>query len=259
MERIPRKEERRLLCVYLAEKGNNVFPFLYDALNWRHTSWQELSAEQVWQEAIVFSDKILRVNVPKFEVPHLIEELKERTEGERNADFLITLSAVYRLTPLTVTDEQVKKATAFLLSYILDNPLYEIMKQKVAHSEGDKDLLHYKLNIMEYHLSQLEQEKDKNDEMAQKMMDGIIETLLTLDSNGMKEAELAVSRLNDKYGHLFDSQLERLRNARDTKTSLEAQPRIIGQMIGTQQNLSDISGFDALLPQMEKLKELISK
>ena len=124
MERISKEEERKLMLKYLTEKCNNVYPFLYEPLKWRHESWQELSPEQVWQEAITLSDKIRNVNVPKFEMPYIIEELKERTEGERNADFLIMLAAAYRLAPLTTTDDKVKKATVYIVAHLIEHPLY---------------------------------------------------------------------------------------------------------------------------------------
>ena len=256
MERISKEEERKLMLKYLTEKCNNVYPFLYEPLKWRHESWQELSPEQVWQEAITLSDKIRNVNVPKFEMPYIIEELKERTEGERNADFLIMLAAAYRLAPLTTTDDKVKKATVYIVAHLIEHPLYEVMKLRVSVCENDEDLQDYRINVLEYQLEQADV-KDNNSESRIKEINSQVDIVLKMEPKSMLVFEVLLSRLNDKSGHIYDTPLERLRAASDAKVASETEPRRIGQVIARQNNLGDVSGLEGLL-EKKKLEKLLS-
>lgn len=250
MKRISKQDQRDLLCKYLMEKENNMFPFLYEALNWRHNSWQELSPEQVWQEAVTLSDKILRVNVPKFEIPSIIEDLREYTAGEPNAVFLIIFATVYRLTPLTQGDKRIKQNVTFLLKYILQHQLYGVMKGMVSANENDEDLVEYRVNILEYHLShsQTEHEENKHSDLA--LADEFVDTALKGDADTMKVTEMVLSRVNDNNNQRYAAQLKRLREKEDSKTDASYQPRQVKaqQIIGTQNNFGSADGLEALPP-----------
>lgn len=208
MERITKDEERKLLARFLTERGNNVFPFLYGPLRWRYESWQELSPEQVWQEAIVLSEKIRQVNVPKFEMPHIIEELKERADGERNAAFLILLAAVYRLAPLTVTDDKARKATAYAVGHLMEHPLYDVMKSRISVSENDEDLLEYRVNVLDYQLTQGEEKEGEPSGLE--VIIELVDNALLLSPDDLKSAVLMVLGINIKYGGIYSDQLDRL-------------------------------------------------
>ena len=84
----------------------------------------------------------------------------------------------------------------------------------------------------------------------------IVDTVLPMDINDMKEAELLLSRVNDKSGHAYDAELERLRNARDAKVASGAEPRRIGQIIGRQNNIGNTTGLEELLNQ-EAIRKLL--
>ena len=84
----------------------------------------------------------------------------------------------------------------------------------------------------------------------------VVDTVLPMDVNAMKEAELMLSRINDRNGHVFDAELERLRNARDAKVAQKSEPRRVGQVIGLQNNLGDVSGLESLL-QSKEIKKLL--
>ena len=84
----------------------------------------------------------------------------------------------------------------------------------------------------------------------------VVDTVLPMDVSAMKEAELMLSRINDRNGHVYDAELERLRNARDAKVAQNAEPRRIGQLIGRQNNLGDVSGLESLLQSKEIMKLL---
>ena len=208
MERISKADERHLLCQYLTQKGDNMFPFLYEALRWRHDSWQELAPEQVWKEAILLSDKMLEVNVPKFEIPRIMENLQRTVDGEHNADFLITLAAIYRLTPLTVDNEKLKRVTAFLLSYVMDHPLYEIMKKKISYSEHDEDLKEYRINILEYQIAQCS--NNENGETSHTLIDELVDSALQFSPDEIVSTILLITDVNMKHNHAFDTHIIKL-------------------------------------------------
>ena len=214
MERISKEEERHLLAKYLTEKGNNMFPFLYEPLRWRHESWQELSPEQVWQEAITLSDKIRQVNVPKFEIPVIIEELREHAEGERNAEFLILLAAVYRLAPLTATDDGVRESATYAIAHLMRHPLYEVMKQKVSDSENDELLQKYRINILEYKLEQIETEDSPS---VIEIIKELVDNALLYSPDELKATLMLVLALNIKHNGIFSDQLSRLLEGIKTK------------------------------------------
>ena len=84
----------------------------------------------------------------------------------------------------------------------------------------------------------------------------MVDTVLPMDIDAMKEAELMLSRVNDKSGHAYDAELSRLRNARDAKVASDVAPRKIGQLIGRQNNIGDTTGLEGLLNQ-EAVRKLL--
>ena len=84
----------------------------------------------------------------------------------------------------------------------------------------------------------------------------MVDTVLPMDIDAMKEAELVLSRVNDKSGHAYDAELARLRNARDAKVASDVAPRKIGQLIGRQNNIGDTTGLEGLLNQ-EAVRKLL--
>lgn len=84
----------------------------------------------------------------------------------------------------------------------------------------------------------------------------MVDTVLPMDIDAMKEAELMLSRVNDKSGHAYDAELARLRNARDAKVASDVAPRKIGQLIGRQNNIGDTTGLEGLLNQ-EAVRKLL--
>lgn len=254
MERITKDEERKLLCLYLTDKENNVFPFLYEALNWRHNSWQEISPEQVWQEAILFSNELLTISVPKFELPPIIEKLKGHVANERNADFLIMFASIYRLLPLTPNNDTIKNATAILVKCIIANPMYEAMKQKVSVSENDKDLAQYRFEILDYHLQQCDNDRNSNLEKIQ-LIHQLVDTAIPFGTDRIPIVEQLLSRFNDINGHIYDAELTRLREVLNKKVAKSAEPQRIGQIINQQNNIGNC-GIEPLL-QSEEMKKLL--
>lgn len=75
----------------------------------------------------------------------------------------------------------------------------------------------------------------------------MVDTVLPMDIDAMKEAELMLSRVNDKNGHAYDAELARLRNARDAKVASDVEPRRIGQVIARQNNFGGASGMEGLI------------
>ena len=84
----------------------------------------------------------------------------------------------------------------------------------------------------------------------------MVDTVLPMDIDAMKEAELMLSRVNDKSGHAYDAELARLRNARDAKVASDVAPRKIGQLIGRQNNIGDTTGLEGLL-NLEAVRKLL--
>jgi hypothetical protein len=84
----------------------------------------------------------------------------------------------------------------------------------------------------------------------------MVDTVLPMDIDAMKEAELMLSRVNDKSGHAYDAELARLRNARDAKVASDVAPLKIGQLIGRQNNIGDTTGLEGL-HNLEAVRKLL--
>lgn len=84
----------------------------------------------------------------------------------------------------------------------------------------------------------------------------LVDEVLPLDVPEMKAAETVLCRLNDKRGHVYDAELDRLRKAKDAKVASDAEPRRIGQVINRQNNVGDLTGLKALF-QSNDIKKLL--
>ena len=84
----------------------------------------------------------------------------------------------------------------------------------------------------------------------------LVDTALSMEIPVMQAAEMLLSRINDNREHVFDDDLERLRQAEDAKVARNAEPQRIGQMIGFQNIVGDLSGLKALQHSCE-IKKLI--
>ncbi|MBR6853618.1 MAG: hypothetical protein IKM78_06930 [Prevotella sp.] len=94
---------------------------------------------------------------------------------------------------------------------------------------------------------------DRNTQLSAKE---IVDTALSMEIPVMQAAEMLLSRINDNREHVFDDDLERLRQAEDAKVARNAEPQRIGQMIGFQNIVGDLSGLKALQHSSE-IKKLI--
>ena len=94
---------------------------------------------------------------------------------------------------------------------------------------------------------------DRNTQLSAKE---IVDTALSMEIPVMQAAEMLLSRINDNREHVFDDDLERLRQAEDAKVARNAEPQRIGQMIGFQNIVGDLSGLKALQHSCE-IKKLI--
>ena len=75
----------------------------------------------------------------------------------------------------------------------------------------------------------------------------LVDTALTMEIPVMRATEMVLSRINDNRDHVFDEDLDRLRQAEDAKVARSAEPQRIGQMIGCQNNVGDLAGLKTLL------------
>ena len=102
----------------------------------------------------------------------------------------------------------------------------------------------------------VEMMKNGADRNAQLSAKEIVDTALSMEIPVMQAAEMLLSRINDNREHVFDDDLERLRQAEDAKVARNAEPQRIGQMIGFQNIVGDLSGLKALQHSCE-IKKLI--
>ena len=98
--------------------------------------------------------------------------------------------------------------------------------------------------------------KNRLDRNAHLSPKELVDTALSMEIPVMQAAEMLLSRINDNREHVFDDDLERLRQAEDAKVARNAEPQRIGQMIGFQNIVGDLSGLKALQHSCE-IKKLI--
>jgi hypothetical protein len=94
--------------------------------------------------------------------------------------------------------------------------------------------------MMEILLSD-EDEKEKSNQEKVEGIDKLVNEAMAMDTKSMEELERMLSRMNDRDGHLYDKQLNKLRAAIDTKTLASYIPKNVSNLI-LEQNVQNQVG-----------------
>lgn len=267
------EEERR--AVRNECSTDSIFRMMYLPL-WRQRS-DDLQPEEVWKEACWVVKRIgdTETDVREFEVLSLFDDLAKRYEVlspdvVRTADdvshsvMMVMLAVFFMLLdvksdldnhPHLEICQLLKKQICTVRNY---STLYEDCRKEEDKREAKGDFI----PVIDYieHLASASIERGENVQetlppQAVGMLSEFVDEVMKGDAASMKEAELILSRINDKNFHQLESLLNRLRKCRDEKTKAEALPRVIGQMICTQNNLG-ANGIESL-PDINELKKFL--
>lgn len=179
-----------------------------------HTS---LSPVEVFLSAQEFCKEILALPDMTEGLNDEIEDLKEEAGGKNEAALILTVASlqILALSKRKIGDNY-RKVVLHILEYLDDYdqllPLVEQMarKEESRWMEGKKsDLLNYELQCLA--------EDDSID--GQTVVTSIVDAASEgLSSDAILSIETVLSEINDRYSHRYQSDLDRLREARRTKS-----------------------------------------
>lgn len=188
-----------------------IYPILYSALRWHYKQYQNLSPEEVWYYATLFSTGLTELTCPELQADDEIESLGDYMVNN-DAAFLVALAASYRLYPLTRRDMTLKEIVTNLLNtYVKPHPLRDIMLNKIAYSEDDAKLQKFRVDIVNYQLVDIRSHTADTPQMMylaqQYLVSEQVNEAICQGIDTMKNYENVLSAVNLNQNHIFDGQL----------------------------------------------------
>jgi len=188
-----------------------IYPVVYSALRWHYKTYNILSPEEVWQQAIRFSNELTSLACPELEVEEAIEQLEDFMPST-DAVFLVALAASYRLYPITVRDSTVKEVVTIVLNTVVKNhPHRDNMLERIAYSEDDAKLQKYRVDIVNYQLIDISVEKLESPRLLfierQRIIGEEVNEAIEMGLDSMQGYLSVLTSVNQKHEHVFDEQL----------------------------------------------------
>ncbi len=222
------EEEERLRHAYFKDK---LFATLYAPLKVLRPEYTQHTPTELWHTALGFTERVLVCEEP--------EELEDEIEscqfmaGEGNDAFLLLFISMYHLAALRKRSAAATDILVAIKRRIQGHMLYAPLFAAVSSKENQRIVRGIGVDIENYRLHDTPSGNAADEKMEEKAVGGkeVVGELVSIAiGHGNTEicdrAEFLLRRLDDRYDHVFKSEIDRLAHASD-KTNREAcEPRV---------------------------------
>lgn len=257
-KRINNQKEKLLRRKYLMSQ---LFCDMLPALRWVYKEYEDLSPIEAWSEALNECKELNNYPRQDLVIDDIAIELEKRykvfidedgTQTHRNSDdakrsaFIVLSVMLYQLACVSLQKENhPRKVLCKALARVTFlHPLREKFCSLIRQSEDKEEQAGRRIEafdiMMELLLSD-EDEKEKSNQEKVEGIDKLVNEAMAMDTKTMEELERMLSRMNDRDGHLYDKQLNKLRAAIDTKTLASYIPKNVSNLI-LEQNVQNQVG-----------------
>ena len=247
-KRINNQKEKLLRRKYLMSQ---LFCDMLPALRWVYKEYEDLSPIEAWSEALNECKELNNYPRQDLVIDDIAIDLEKRykvfideegTETYRNTDdakrsaFIVLVIMLYQLVCVSFQREhhpreELCKALA-RVTFLY--PLREKFCSLIRQSEDEEEQAGRRIEAFDIMMELTLSDEDEKEESNQKKVEGIdelVEEALSMDVDAMKDIELALGRMNDRDGKIYDKQLNKLRMAIDTKIMASYLPKNVGEFI----------------------------
>lgn len=214
----------RLRKEYLA---NQLFCDMYPSLR---KVEDNLAPTEIWSEALRILESFALSPRPELELDDIKEELKchyssflDTSGGEVKRDdsqietsvFLVLFTAFYMVACAGKTKENHphQELCRALAKATYRHPLREVLWKSIRQTEDEEEKAGRRMETIDLMLRVVAEEKaDRRDDAKKEFVSGYVDVVVEMqNADAFTQAEKALSRINDREGHLYDAEMTRLR------------------------------------------------
>lgn len=205
------REERRNARIKLYK--DDVFLIAQETIKKQNLS---LSIEELFASADQFTNYLLENNLADRDVmQYEIDDLLEEVANEQTFYLLLTLSFV-KLCALRKAKTNAVDVARALAGFCQEYDGFTALLKQLVKKEHARWSENKRADLLTYELKCIEKETPAED--GKTTIAAIVESALGLTPEGMQHVENTLSEVNDKFGHRYQTELDRLREARKKKS-----------------------------------------
>lgn len=260
-KRFNNRKEKLLRRNYLTSQ---LFCDMLPALRWMYKDYEDLSPIEAWSEALMECKELKNYPRQDLVIDDIVIDLEKRykvfleedgTETHRNTDdakrsaFIVLVIMLYQLACVCLQREHHprEELCRALARVTVLYPLREKFCGLIRQSEDKEEQAGRRIEAFDIMMELALSDEDEIEESNQKKVEGIdelVEEALSMDVDAMKDIELALGRMNDRDGKIYDKQLNKLRMAIDTKIMASYLPKNVGNFILEQKVQNQIGNVE---------------
>lgn len=175
-----------------------------------------LSIEELFASADQFTKFLLENDLKDRDVmQYEIDDL--RTEISDDLTFYLLLALTFvKLCALRKTKENAEQVARALVGFCQEYDGFTDLLKQLSKKEHARRLEDKRADLLTYELKSIEKEERTID--GDTVVTAIVDFACGLSPDGMQHVENSLSEVNDKYGHRYQAELDRLREARRKKS-----------------------------------------
>lgn len=262
-KRLNNQKEKLLRRNYLTSQ---LFCDMLPALRWVYKEYEDLSPTEAWSEALKECKELNNYPRQDLIIDDIAIDLENRykvfldedgTETHRNTDdakrsaFIVLVIMLYQLACVSLQREHHprEELCIALARVTVLNPLKEKFCGLIRQSEDKEEQAGRRIEAFDIMMELILSDEDEIEESNQKKVEGIdelVEEALSMDVDAMKDIELALGRMNDRDGKIYDKQLNKLRMAIDTKIMASYLPKNVSELVLEKNVKTQISNCESV-------------
>lgn len=206
-----------------------------------------LSIEELFASADQFTKFLLENDLKDRDVmQYEIDDLKEEVADEQTLYLLLALSYV-KLCALRKAKPNAEQVARALVGFCQEYDGFTDLLKQLSKKEHARWLENKRADHLTYELKCIEKEEWTID--GDTVVTAIVDSACGLSSDGMQPIENTLSEVNDKFGHRYQAELDRLREARRKKSEMSIQNQY---NTGCQQFMGKMENPKFIAPQQDE-------
>lgn len=192
---------------------DDVFLIAQEAIKKQNLS---LSIEELFASADQFTKFLLENDLVDRDVmQYEIDDLRAEIADDLTSHLLMALSFV-KLCALRKSKPNAEHVARALVGFCQEYDGFTDLLKQLSKTEHARWLENKRADLLTYELKCIEKEEQTID--GDTVVTAIVDSACGLTSDGMQPVEVALSEVNDKFGHRYQAELDRLREERRKKS-----------------------------------------
>lgn len=192
---------------------DDVFLIAQEAIKKQNLS---LSIEELFASADQFTKFLLENDLVDRDVmQYEIDDLRAEISDDLTSHLLMALSFV-KLCALRKSKPNAEHVARALVGFCQEYDGFTDLLKQLSKTEHARWLENKRADLLTYELKCIEKEEQTID--GDTVVTAIVDSACGLSSDGMLPVEIALTEMDNKFGHRYQTELDRLREARKKKS-----------------------------------------